>query len=319
MILERYKSSLPAIVGLVLLVAYFAYRQPMILMPFGVTLSFNQGATLAVAALAQLVVVVAGGVDLSVGAIVALSNCVAATYMGTQPIGVAGAMVLALAVGTLAGFLNGLVVAFGRVQSVIVTLATLFIYTGVALFIRPQPGGQVQEFFAQGLTGSWGYLPYAFVFVMAVIGLVWMPLMGSRTGRALYAVGDNRQAASESGINVRRTELLAYTMAGLLAACAGIFLTAYTTSGDANTGTTYTLNSLAAVVLGGAVLGGGRGMALGAIFGAFFLSLLISVLFAAGISPYYQNLLQGSILVVVLAVANLWRLRSRNWFQVMTS
>ncbi|CAM5197879.1 Ribose import permease protein RbsC [Castellaniella defragrans] len=318
MIFERYKSSLPAIVGLILLVAYFAYRQPMILQPFGITLSANQGTALALAALAQLVVVITGGVDLSVGAIVALTNCVAATYMGSGSLTLAGALVLTVAVGALAGLFNGLVVAFGRVQPVIVTLATLFIYTGFALLVRPQPGGSVQDSFAHALTGSWGYLPYALVFLIAVIVLFWIPLSGSRLGRALYAIGDNRQAAQESGVNVRRTELLAYVAGGVLAACAGIFLTAYTTSGDATTGTGYTLNSLAAVVLGGAVLGGGRGVALGPVFGAFFLSLLISVLFAAGISPYYQNLLQGSILLVVLVLANLWRLHNRDWLLIMT-
>lgn len=319
MTMTRYKSSLPVIVGLILLVAYFAYRQPMILMPFGVTLSANQGTTLALAALAQLVVVITGGVDLSAGAIVALTNCVAATYMGTHPTTAAGALVLALLVGAAAGFFNGLVVAYGRIQSVIVTLATLFIYGGIALIIRPQPGGHVPGFFAHALTGSWGYLPYALVFLLAVIGLVWVPLMRTRLGRAFYAIGDNRQGARDSGIHVKRVELLAYTAAGLFAAFAGIFLTAYTTSGDATTGTGYTLNSLAAVVLGGAVLGGGRGVATGPVFAAFFLALLISVLFASGVSPYYQNLLQGSILVVALAIANLWRLRSRNWFQTLSS
>src|SRR5699024_3169383 len=116
------------------------------------------------------------------------------------------------------------------------------------------------------------------------------------------AIGDNREAAHVSGINTRRVEMLAYGAAGLLSACAGLFLTAQTTSGDATAGTSYTLNSIAAVVLGGAVLGGGRGVALGPIFGAYFLSLLISVLFAIGVSPFYQDLLQGGILLVVLTL-----------------
>lgn len=318
MIFERYKSSLPVIIGLILLLILFVYQQPLILSPFGVTLSVNQGTTLAIVTLAQLVVVLTGGVDLSVGAMVALTNCIAATYMGMHPGMVTGVLILTLVVGTVAGLINGLVVAYGRVQSIIVTLATLYIYTGLALIVRPQPGGEVPAFFAGTLTGSWIYLPYALVFLLAVILLAWMPLTRSRLGRAIYAIGDNREGARTTGINVPRVEMCAYAAAGFFAACAGLFLTAYTTSGDANIGTEYTLNSVAAVVLGGAVLGGGRGVALGPIIAAYFLSLLISVLFASGISPFYQDLLQGAILVVVLVVANLWRLRGRNWLYVMT-
>lgn len=317
MIFERYKSSLTAIVGLVLLVGYYVYRQPLILSPFGVTTSVNQGTTLALATLAQLVVVLTGGVDLSVGAMVALTNAIAATYMGTHVGSVIVVLVLTLGVGTLAGLVNGLVVAYGRIQPIIVTLATLYIYTGCGLLVRPQPGGNVPNFFANALTGSWSYLPYALVFLLAVLALAWLPLMRSRLGRAIHAIGDNAEGAHVSGINVSRTELWAYTAAGFFAACAGLFLTAQTTSGDATVGTAYTLNSVAAVVFGGAVLGGGRGVAVGPVFGAYFLSLLISVLFASGISPFYQNLLEGAILVIVLAVANLWRLRTRNWLRVM--
>ena len=318
MIVERYKSSLTAVIGLLLLIALFAYIQPLILSPFGVNLSVNQGTALALAALAQLVVVLTGGVDLSVGAIVGLTNAIAATYMGTDTVTAAGVLLLTLLAGALAGLGNGLMVAYGRIQPIIVTLATLYIYTGFGLLIRPQPGGTVPSGFANALTGSWSYLPYALIFLLAVIVLVWLPLMRSRLGRAIHAVGDNRHGARMSGINVGRTELWAYTAGGLFAACAGIFLTAQTTSGDATIGTAYTLNSVAAVVFGGAVLGGGRGVALGPICAAYFLSLLISVLFASGVSPFYQNLLQGAILVAVLALANVWRLRTRSWLDVMS-
>ncbi|AWN14369.1 ABC transporter permease [Salinisphaera sp. LB1] len=319
MIVERYYSSLTAIIGLVLLAILFAYIQPMILSPFGVNMSVNQGTTLALAALAQLLVVLTGGVDLSVGAMVGLTNAIAATYMGTNPAIATAVLIGTLFAGTLAGFVNGVIVAYGRIQPIIVTLATLYIYTGVGLLVRPQPGGTVPGGFANALTGSWGYLPYALIFLLGVVGLAWVPLMRSRLGRAIKAIGDNRNGARVSGISVARTELWAYTAGGFFAACAGIFLTAQTTSGDPTIGTSYTLNSVAAVVFGGAVLGGGRGVALGPICGAYFLSLLISVLFASGVSPFYQNLLQGAILVIVLATANVWRLRTRHWLNVMSN
>jgi len=315
--LRRYRSSLVAIVGLVLLLVYYWYQQPLILSAFGIRTLANQGTTLALAALAQLLVVLTGGVDLSVGAIVGLSNAIAATYMGTEPAGVLAVVVLTLAAGMLAGLVNGLLVAFGRIQPIIVTLATLYIYSGFALVIRPQPGGSVPGFYAQALTGSWGYLPFSLLVIAAVVGLVWTPIMRSRLGTAVYAVGDNPGGAHMSGINVTRTLVLAYTLAGFFAACAGLFLTAQTTSGDATIGTSYTLNSVAAVVFGGALLGGGRGVALGPIFAAYFISIIISVLFASGVSPFYQSIFQGGILILVLVFGNAWTLRSRNWLSVL--
>ena len=317
--LRRYKTSLVAIAALALLLAYYWYRQPLILSPFGLRTLANQGTTLALAALAQLIVVLTGGVDLSVGAIVGLSNCVAATYMGTGPASVVGVVILTLAVGTVAGMINGIFVAYGRIQPIIVTLATLYVYSGIALLIRPQPGGSVPDFYAHALTSAWGYLPYAFVVVLVVALLIWTPIMRTRLGTAIYAVGDNPGGAHMSAINVNRTLIAAYAMGGFYAACAGLFLTAQTTSGDANVGTTYTLNSVAAVVFGGALLGGGRGVALGPIVAAYFISIIISVLFASGVSPFYQSIFQGGILIVVLVFGNAWTLRARNWLAVLRS
>lgn len=317
--LRRYRSSLVAIVGLILLLAYYWYKQPLILSPFGFRTLANQGTTLAMAALAQLIVVLTGGVDLSVGAIVGLSNAIAATYMGTGPVSVVGVVILTLAVGALAGLVNGVLVAYGRIQPIIVTLATLYIYSGIALIIRPQPGGSVPGFYAQMLTGSWGYLPFSLVALLVVALLIWTPIMRTRFGTAVYAVGDNPGGAHMSAINVNKTLLMAYALGGFLAACAGLFLTAQTTSGDATIGTSYTLNSVASVVFGGALLGGGRGVGLGPIIAAYFISIIISVLFASGVSPFYQSVFQGGILLVVLIFGNAWTLRSRNWLSVLRS
>lgn len=315
--LRRHKTSLVAIIGLALLILFYWYKQPLILSEFGIRTLANQGTTLALAALAQLIVVLTGGVDLSIGAIVGLSNAIAATYMGTEPAFAILILVLTLVAGTLAGLVNGVIVAYGRIQPIIVTLATLYIYSGFALFIRPEPGGEVPHFFAHALTGSWGYLPFALVALLVVVALIWLPVMRSRLGPAIYAVGDNPGGAHMSGINVNRTLLYAYGAAGLLAACSGLFLTAQTTSGDATIGTTYTLNSVASVVFGGAVLGGGRGVALGPIFAAYFISIIISVLFASGVSPFYQNVFEGGILILVLAFGNAWTLRARNWLTLL--
>ncbi|MEX6506435.1 ABC transporter permease [Jiella sp. M17.18] len=317
MTLRRYKGSLVAIGALIVLLVYYWLKQPLILSPFGVKLLANQGTTLALAALAQLTVVLTGGVDLSVGAIVSLSNTIAATYMGDSPWSVIAVVLLTLGVGAGAGLVNGLLVAYGRIQPIIVTLATLYIYSGFALLVRPQPGGSVPSYYATTLTGSWGYLPYSLVALLVVACLIRTPIMRSRLGTAIYAVGDNPGGAHMSGINVPRTLVAAYVLGGFFAACAGLFLTAQTTSGDASVGTTYTLNSVAAVVFGGAVLSGGRGVALGPIVAAFFISIIISVLFAAGVSPFYQSVFQGGILILVLMFGNAWTQRARSWLAIL--
>ena len=317
--LRRYRSSLVAIVALILLLLYYWHKQPLILSPFGFRTLANQGTTLALAALAQLIVVLTGGVDLSVGAIVGLSNCIAATYMGSGPVSVIAVTLLTLVAGTAAGLANGLFVAYGRIQPIIVTLATLYIYSGIALIIRPQPGGSVPDFYAHALTGSWGYLPFALVALLVVALFVWTPIMRSRLGTAIHAVGDNPGGAHMSAINVNRTLILAYALGGFFAACAGLYLTAQTTSGDATVGTSYTLNSVASVVFGGAILGGGSGVALGPIVAAYFISIIISVLFASGVSPFYQSVFQGGILIIVLVFGNAWTLRARNWLSILRS
>jgi ribose transport system permease protein len=175
----------------------------------------------------------------------------------------------------------------------------------------------VPDWFATGLTDSTGPVPNALIFLIAIIALVWSPLMGSRLGRSIYAVGDNEDAAYVSGLNVRRAKIAAYALSGFLASTAGLFLTAQTTSGDATIGAGYTLNSVAAVVFGGVPLMGGRGVVIGPVLAAYFLSIIVSVLFAAGISPFYQSVVQGGLLILVLAFGSYRALRSHDWLQVI--
>ncbi|SNB78637.1 monosaccharide ABC transporter membrane protein, CUT2 family [Arboricoccus pini] len=317
MILTRYRPALLALIGLPLIIILYWTQQPLILSSFGARILANQGTTLALAAMAQMAVVLTRGVDLSVGAMVGLSNAIAATYMGDSLTSATLTIIAVLLIGTAAGALNGVIVAVGRIQPIIVTLASLYIYGGLALLVLPEPGGSVPDWFATGLTDSTGPVPNGLIFLLAVIFLVWLPIMSSRLGRSIYAVGDNEGAAYVSGLNVVRAKIVAYAMSGLLAALAGLFLTAQTTSGDATIGSGYTLNSVAAVVFGGVPLMGGRGVVLGPVLAAYFLSIIVSVLFAAGISPFYQSVVQGGLLIIVLAAGSYRALSSPNWLQVL--
>ena len=238
---------------------------------------------------------------------------------GDGPANLVGTVVLVLAVGIACGLVNGVVVATLRLQPIVVTLATSYVFHGVSLYIRPSPGGHAPAVFRTLLTGITGALPHSSVLVAATVVLLWRTIIRTRLGQGLYAVGDNEGGAFLSGIPVTRVLLLSYALSGLFAALAGLFLTAQTTSGDAGVGASYTLGSIAAAVLGGAALSGGRGSALGTVLAAALLSVLLGVLFAAGVSTFYQSVFQGGILLVVLMLGNLHLLRTRSWMRFIAA
>jgi ribose/xylose/arabinose/galactoside ABC-type transport system permease subunit len=309
-----FATFLPAI-GFALVILIYWIQQPLILSDFGIVSLANQSVALALAAMAQTLVVLTGGIDLSVGSLISLTTCFAATYMGTSLETAVPVIAATLLLGVLTGAVNGVLVVFGRLEPLIATLGTSFVFGGIALQIRPQPGGSVPGWFATMLTGNLSFLPYSLVLLIGAVCLVWVPLRKSRIGRAIQAVGDNEHSAFISGLNPKRAKLCAYATGGLLTAIAGLFITAQTTSGDPNVGDVYTLNSIAAVVLGGVSLRGGRGHIAGPILSGFLLSTIVSALLAWGISALWQSLIQGLVLLLVLAGIGLQIQRSESWRQ----
>jgi ribose transport system permease protein len=204
-------------------------------------------------------------------------------------------------IGAAGGLLNGLLVVFGRLQPILVTLATLSIFQGIAIRILPSPGGLAPPLLTSLLTNT--SYPWALVYVALVI-LLWLFFRRTAFGVAIFAIGNDAQAARANGINVVRARVGAFVLAGVLSGLAGMFLAATTTGGDATTGDAYTLTSIAAVVLGGVSLFGGRGSAIGSIAGAFVLTILINILFFANINPLYQSFYEGVFLIgaIVLTV-----------------
>ncbi|MCL6547542.1 MAG: ABC transporter permease [Alicyclobacillus sp.] len=312
---NRHRDAVLAYVILFVVLVLFAVNQSDFFTPYGPQSIFNQVITLSVAALAQTIVVLTAGIDLSVGAVVGLTNCIAATVfdpvaraVGGNGPGIAAVSVLVLAVGALAGLANGVIIVYGRLQPIIVTLATASVYSGLALYIRPTPGGSVPVGFCTFLTGNvLRYIPVSAIALFVFIGLVWFPVRRSRFGQALYAIGGNESSAFVSGIAIRRTKVLAYTLSGLFCACAGLLLTAQTASGDALGSSMYTLNTIAAVVLGGTSLAGGKGGYVGSVAGAAVLSLILGLLIFWGVSSFYQDAVQGIILILALAAGLLNR------------
>ena len=220
-----------------------------------------------------------------------------------------------LLTGLVCGALNGAVVVVGRLQPIIATLATGSIYFGAALWLRPSPGGAVNEDFADFMTGSLpGGIPTSLVLLVLLVVVVWLPYRRSVIGRAAYAVGSSEQAAYMSGVPIARAKFVAYVLAGLFSAMAGLLLTGLTYSGEANAplGGAYTLSSIAAVVVGGTSLFGGSGGAIGSIFGAFVLRTIGDLLFVFDLDPLWQPLFLGVVLLVSVGLGSLRLLRLKN-------
>jgi len=289
-----------------------------------VTTAANKAVLLALVAMAQTIPVLTGGLDLSVGMVFVMANCLASAIVTGSPLQVALGIAGVLGAGLLAGFINGAIVVYGRLQPIITTLATGAIYYGIALWIRPVPGGfaarpdvdNVHETVADFMTYTVfnETVPTMLVLLFLVAVLIWIPFRRSVIGRGCYAIGSGGNAAYMSGVNVGRSRLAAYMLAGFLAALAGLLLTFVTYSGEASApiGGTYTLNSIAAVVIGGTSLYGGAGTAIGSIFGAFILRTIDDLLFVFDLPPLWQPLFQGVVLLAAVSLGALRVFRIRN-------
>jgi ribose transport system permease protein len=279
----------------------------------------NKGVLLALVAMAQTLPAITAGLDLSVGMVFVLANCLAASLVQGTPLQVALGIVAVLAAGLGCGLINGAIIVYGRLQPIITTLATGAVYYGIALALRPTPGGSISEGFADAMTGQVaGPVPTMLVVLLGVVVVVWLPYRRSVVGRAAYAIGSNETAAYLSGLDIRRAKLTAYALSGLLASLAGLLLTCLTWSGEASApiGGTYTLNSIAAVVIGGVSLFGGVGSAIGAVFGAFVLRTIEDLLFVFDLPPLWQPLFQGTVLLVAVSLGALRLLKLRNRLDV---
>ena len=256
---------------------------------------------LAIAAVGTTLVLITGGFDLSVAGTISLSNVIAATTMAKHPGAIPLIVLIVIALGLLIGLVNGLLVVRAGLQSLAVTLGTFIILTGIALVVLPAPGGEVPESFALALTDPLGLVPVAFIVLLLLAGACWT-FSTSPIGVAAYAVGADRQAALMSGVRVGMVEVVCYTLAGGLYAAAGLYLTAITASGDPNAGRPFLLTCFAAMALGLVGFRGGSGSAVATILGAGSLVALPKLLFAAGIEDFWSGALQGSVILIALAI-----------------
>ena len=315
--LQTLMSRYPAFFALILLIISLAvnwFLQPKMFAPE--TLNSNMRVFLPVIILAvgQAIVILGGGIDISVGGIVSIINTILATQVGLQgsPELMWRYVLISLLVGVLAGAINGFFVAYLRLQPIITTYATSFLYAGFALYILPNPGGGIPAKIADlyRTTMPLG-LPLSF-FIIAITLVLWAYLRSTRYGNFLFAVGGKAQAAYETAVPVTSVLFSTYVISGLMSAFAGIAITMLSGSGNADIGSSMTLTSITAVVIGGTAMSGGVGGVAGPIMGAITLGFIQNIISFAHIDTWWETLAKASIIVIALAtpgVINLFQRR----------
>lgn len=266
----------------------------------------------AFATAAMAVVVIAGGIDLSVASMMAVASVTAARLMdGASDAMVIPIVILVLIAGLVMGAINGALIVVTRVPDIVVTLAMLFVWEGVALLILNAPGGAAADWLEALIVGGTGILgiPKALVVLTICLLVVWIPLRRSRLGLSIYAIGSDENAAFRSGVAVGRTRIVAYAICGLFAAMGGLSLTMSTGIGEPIPGP-YLLASVAAVVLGGVVLGGGKGGLIGPIIAVFILRLVRMILTLMSVDPNVTTIVEGTIMVAVVMLGGVLAIRS---------
>ncbi|WP_024287353.1 ABC transporter permease [Cellulomonas sp. KRMCY2] len=306
-----------AFVALIVLVIIFSLLSDAFLTPTNLITMTKHVAYNAILALGMLLVIVTGGIDLSIGSIVGLSGIVAGVMLRGWELSLFDAtaypavwvvILVALAVGGVVGLLNGLLVTRFNVAPFIATLGTMYVARGAALLISD--GATFPKLQGEAALGNTGFrilgtgrplgIPTA-IWIMVLFAVI-IAVVVTRTpfGRWLYATGGNERAAQLAGVPVRSVKMRVYMISGVCAAMAGLIIASELTSAAPQTGTTFELNAIAAVVIGGASLSGGRGTVKGALIGAFVIGFLSDGLVMVGVSSFWQTVIKG--LVIVLAV-----------------
>jgi ribose transport system permease protein len=267
---------------------------------------FTRITPLIFAGMAQTFVILTGGIDLSIGSIIGLTNVIAASlpFLNT-PLNVAMWIFIPPVIGLAIGLINGVIISKGGFPPLIVTLATGAIWQGITLYIMPIPGGAISLSIARTVTGFiLKMIPTPLVIFLVAVFIFKYILKRTAFGRSIYALGGNETIAYESGIPCTRVKIWVYGVSGLLGAFAGMFLSSWMFSADPLIGQPYILNSIAVAVIAGTSLAGGRGGIVGIIGGAYIFHLINNILNLLAISTFYQFVAKGLVLILALAITS---------------
>ena len=315
--LQQWVARSPGFFSLILLVLAIvinAILQPNLLSLDTINNNMRVFLPMIFLAVGQTFVMIGGGIDISVGGIVSIINVILATRVGLDgtPEQMWQFVAVSLLAGLVAGAINGFFIAFLRLQPIITTYATGFLFAGFALYLLPYPGGGIPRSISDIYrTITPLGIPLAF-YLIAIILLAWWYLRSTRYGRYLYAVGGKAEAAYQTAVPVRRMIFSTYVISGLFSAFAGIAITMLSGSGNAEIGSAMTLSAITAAVIGGTAMSGGVGGVAGPIMGAITLGLINNIISFAKIDTWWETLIKAIIIVVALAapgIINLFRRR----------
>jgi len=289
---------LTPVFSLALLLAAVFYMQPRAMGYTGLNLLFNLAVPIALATIAQMLIMAVNDLDLSMGTFVSFVVCVAATYLNTNPI--IGVLILAAAIGAYAAL--GAIIHLRNLPSIVVTLGMSFVWGGLAVLLLPSPGGQAPDWARWIMTTKPPFVPMAIVASVLIAIVTHFIVMRTTFGVLMRGAGGNTRSIERAGWSITTIRAGTYALAAFFAVLAGIALVGLTTSADANIALRYTLLSIAGVILGGGEFVGGRISPIGAVIGALTLTLAGSFLSFMRISPDWQIGAQGGILIIVLAL-----------------
>jgi ribose transport system ATP-binding protein len=302
----------------IIVCAYAATQSDVFLTPLNITHILYAAAPLALVTMAQFNVLMVRGFDISVGSLMSLTVVLASFVIADQmgPVSLVQGVALCLLAGVAVGLVNGVMVRFIGVNPVITTIATLSILQGLALYGRPSPFGAVSPDFIGILQFGVGFVPLSFFVILAaaILGDWW--LYGTRSGLRLRAVGFREEAAKRNGVRIDIVHLRAYLLSGVLAVVAGFFLSSEVGFGHATIGSGYTLTSIAAAVLGGAALSGGRGSFVGAILGALFFTLTVNIITLLGFNTGAGIIISGALTLFAVLLYSGWQPVAQLWAQI---
>jgi len=268
----------------------------------------TDNAFLGIAAVGMTFVILTGGIDLSVGAVMALVGTLSAGLMVNTGLSPAIALPAGLFIGLGIGVFNGALVAWGRMPAIIVTLATMGMARGLGLiYSGGYPVSGIPSWISWFGVGRIGVVPVPVIIMVVIYAVAWVLLQRTAFGRHVYALGGNELAARLSGVKTQRVKLAVYGISGVTAAFAALILTGRLMSGQPNAGVGFELDAIAAVVLGGTAIAGGRGLILGTLIGAVLLGILNNGLNLMGINPYLQDVIKGGIILLAIYIGREWR------------
>jgi ribose transport system permease protein len=282
---------------LVVVVAVVSWSAPLFLTPGNLSNVAAQVTPLVITAIGQTLVIITGGLDLSVGSLISLTTAIIVLDLPGWAM-----VLLAITAAVTVGTVNGVGIAFLNVHPIIMTLASMSVVQGVALITRPVPGGTVPGWISGAVNGSLFGLPAALAWIAVAVVLAAFLIYRTRFGLHLFAIGGNPNSALMNGVRVRRNIVLTYILSSLFAMGAGFFLAGRIASGDANVGTVFGLDSITAVALGGTSLSGGVGSLVGTVLGSILVGVIGNGMNLMNVSAFLQIVIKGALLLAVVSV-----------------